>query len=322
MSKEDSLDKLIERLEAGYITREEFEVLKADLIASKRVPTHEEKIDKPKEDSSSSKSGMWKWIVGGLVLCAGGYVGFDMSLSLYNGKEIPSGSFTMGCTSGQGSRCAIHERPIHEVTISRGFVLMESEVTQALYQKVMGENPSHFKGMNRPVEDVSWFDAVNMANKLSVLEGLEECYVIDGKDVQWLNEDCTGWRLPTEAEWEYAARGGDYSHKYAGSNNVADVAWYGNNSQDKTRDVCEKTRNGYGLCDMSGNVYEWVWDKYGDYSSSPSVDPRGPTSGSRRLSRGGSWYGFTFDVLVSGRNTFDPAGTRRYLGFRLARTSP
>ena len=324
------------------------------------------------EDSSSSKGGMWKWAVGGLVLCVGGYVGFDIIQqsglqsrvdsissdaarfgfevpsgqlsesvveelenkvgtrrqevaavqSLYNGKEIPSGSFTMGCTSEQGSDCDSDERPTHKVTISRGFVLMESEVTQELYQKVMSGNPSRFKGSNRPVERVSWFDAVNMANKLSVLEGLDKCYSIDGKEVTWSNDDCTGWRLPTEAEWEYAARGGKYSHKYSGSNNVDKVAWLTGNSSNKTQNVCEKTRNGYGLCDMSGNVYEWVWDWKGAYSSSPSVDPRGPTSGSYRVGRGGSWVDYARNVRVASRSYFVPSFTYSYLGFRLARTSP
>ena len=183
-------------------------------------------------------------------------------------------------------------------------------------------NQSSFKGANRPVENESWFDAVNMANNLSVFEGLEKCYVINGEDVQWSNDDCTGWRLPTEAEWEYAARGGDYSQKYAGSNNVDDVAWYFSNSKNKTHDVCEKSRNGYGLCDMSGNVWEWVWDWKGSYDSSLSVDPRGPTSGSIRVTRGGSWSCYAQGVRVSHRDSYVPAFTYHTLGFRLARTSP
>ena len=289
-------------------------------------------MSKKEEEFSFSKSEMWKWGVIGLILCIGGYVGCDMNQqpdrnkrtglqSLYNTKEVSSGMFTTGCTNEQGEDCSSLERPAHKVTISRGFVLMESEVTQSLYEKVMGVNPSHFKGKDRPVERVSWFDAVQMANKLSVMEGLEECYSMNGKDVQWSNENCTGWRLPTEAEWEYAARGGEH-FKYAGSNNVDEVAWYGYDKVGiETHDVCGKTRNGYGLCDMSGNVWEWVWDRYGNYESSSLVDPQGPTNSSSRVVRGGSWADDVQYIRVSNRSKFEPTFTSNLLGFRLARTS-
>ena len=236
----------------------------------------------------------------------------------YDVKLIPAGTFTMGCTSEQGSDCDDDEKPTHQVTLTKDFYMMDSEVTQRLYQRVVGSNPSIFQGLERPVEQVSWFDAVKFANNLSSMEGLEQCYTISGDSVTWSKSDCTGWRLPTEAEWEYAARGGE-SYKYAGSNSVGAVAWY---YDGETHDVCGKTRNGYGLCDMSGNVWEWVWDWYDSYSDAPTVDPRVPTSGSIHVTRGGSWYSYAAQrVRVSIRYANDPTSTYNYLGFRLCRFS-
>ena len=233
---------------------------------------------------------------------------------------IPSGSFTMGCTSEQGNDCLLNENPTQHVALSTNFYLMKSEVTQDVYEYVMGNNPSAFSGSNRPVENVSWFDAVEFANALSVWQGLEECYSFNGGTIHWSNSDCSGWRLPTEAEWEYAARGGQ-SFKYAGSNSANDVAWYDDNSNEETHDVCGKQSNGYGLCDMSGNVWEWVWDWNASYINSPRVDPRGPISGSDRVLRGGGWHNFEQVVRVSRRNGYDPMYTLNYLGFRLARSN-
>ena len=196
---------------------------------------------------------------------------------------------------------------------------MENEVTQALYESVMGENPSKFKGSNRPVEMVSWYDAVNFCNKLSQMEKLDQCYTINGTDVSWSNKSCNGWRLPTEAEWEYAARGGQ-SYKYAGSNSVNEVAWYDDNSGNETHPVGQKKPNGFGLYDMSGNVYEWVWDWYGDYSSQGGTDLVGPNSGQARVYRGGSWGSGARSARVSDRFNGIPDGEYDYLGFRPGRT--
>ena len=250
----------------------------------------------------------------------------------YVARLTPSGTFSMGCpklwtwrkmidqkTLGLG--CYFDEKPTHKVILTKDFYMMESEVTQQLYQRVMGDNPSYFKGSNRPVEQVSWFDAVKFANKLSEMEGLEQCYTINGNTVTWSKKECTGWRLPTEAEWEYAARGGE-SYKYAGSNSVGDVAWYWENSGSKTHDVCGKSRNGYGLCDMSGNVWEWVWDYYGAYSSDSVLNPTGISSASSRVIRGGGWYTYPLYLRSAERYTYSPAGRNNRLGFRLSRISP
>ena len=191
----------------------------------------------------------------------------------------------------------------------------------------MGGNPSRFKGANRPVERVSWFDAVHFANKLSELEGLESCYTISRINLDWSNRSCRGWRLPTEAEWEYAARGSE-SYKYAGSSSVDSVAWYNDNSGSKTHNVCGKPKNGYGLCDMSGNVYEWVWDwydkdksLYGSHADRGTVrDPYGANSGSNRVGRGGSWGNDARGARVSLRKDGSPGSEGNGLGFRLGRT--
>ena len=243
----------------------------------------------------------------------------------------------MGCTREQGEDCALlYEKPAHSVTLTRSFYMMKSEVTQGLYKKLMGKNPSGFKkcGENCPVEDVSWYDAVRFANKLSEKEGLEKCYSItksridkskvnsynsgESASVVFKGLDCTGWRLPTEAEWEYAARGGEVT-KYAGSNNVDSVAWYYENSGLKTHAVCGKAKNGYGLCDMSGNVLEWVWDWWGDFNWDSKADPVGPNTGSHRVYRGGSWYYGARDAGVS-FPFFTPSSRNRGLGFRLSRS--
>ena len=229
---------------------------------------------------------------------------------------IPAGSFTMGCTPEQGSDCNSDEKITHNVQLTCPFALMKTEVTQGLYEKVMGENPSNFKGGNRPVENVSWYDAVRFANKLSEMEGRERCYEIDGTDVQWNNKDCTGWRLPTEAEWEYAARGSE-NYKYSGSDNVDEVGWYHENSGSETHPVGQKKANGFGLYDMSGNVYEWIWDWYGDYPRDSQTDPLGSPSGSSRVLRGGYWSNLKAGLRVSFRNSSVPTYRNEDLGFRL-----
>ena len=232
---------------------------------------------------------------------------------------IPKGDFMMGALEDDGDAWD-SEKPRHKVTLTRDFLIGKYPVTQALWESVMGSNPSRFKGASRPVEKVSWFDVVAFCNKLSELEGLEPAYSINGKNVT-CNWDAKGYRLPTEAEWEYSARGGEY-HKYAGSDNVDEVAWYDDNSEGETHPVGQKKPNGFGLYDMSGNVYEWVWDWYGDYSGQKGTDLVGADSGSYRVYRGGCWYGRARDARVSRRNGGDPTCRAGNLGFRLSRITP
>ncbi len=212
---------------------------------------------------------------------------------------VEGGTFTMGATSEQGRDAWDGEKPKHKVTLS-SFIIGKYEVTQALWEAVMGSNPSYFKGDNLPVEQVSWNDCQTFITKLNSLTGLN-------------------FRLPTEAEWEYAARGGNKSrgYKYAGSNNIDDVAWHTSNSSSKTHAVGTKQPNELGLYDMSGNVWEWCGDWYGDYSSSAQTNPTGATSGSDRVYRGGSWYGLARSCRVSNRSYNTPGTSSSNLGLRL-----
>jgi formylglycine-generating enzyme required for sulfatase activity len=236
---------------------------------------------------------------------------------------VPGGSFTMGSPANEVGRGV--DEVQHQVTLS-GFYISATEVTQAQYQAVMGNNPSEFKGDTLPVEHVSWNDAVAYCNTLSEKEGLSPTYTISGTNVSW-NRGANGYRLLTEAEWEFAARGGGAASNslavnavYAGSANLNDVAWYSGNSGNKTHPVGQKAANGLGLYDMSGNVWEWCWDWYGGYSSGSQSDPLGPASGSNRVIRGGSWRRDATFVRSANRDIFIPA--YRYddfIGFRVLR---
>lgn len=214
--------------------------------------------------------------------------------------RVEGGTFTMGATSEQGSDADSDEKPAHQVTLS-SYYIGETEVTQALWEAVMGKNPSGFKGSNLPVEQVSWEDCQVFIRELNAITGKRFC-------------------LPTEAEWEFAARGGNRGNgsKYSGSSSVERVAWYTDNSGSKTHDVKTKAANELGIYDMSGNVYEWCQDWYGSYSVSAQTNPTGASSGSRRVCRGGSWYSNAGSCRVSFRDYYTPDFRDYGLGLRLA----
>jgi formylglycine-generating enzyme required for sulfatase activity len=237
---------------------------------------------------------------------------------------VPSGWYSVGCTRGQAD-CFNDERPPRSVHLTRPVAAGRFEVTQGLYTLVMGANPSHFSacGPECPVESLNWTEAVQFANALSRRHGLEECYVINGDQVTWpKGPSCLGWRLPTEAEWEVAAAGG-LDTLYAGGDQLGAVGWYGHNSGGTTHPVGQNAPNGYGLYDMSGNVWEWVWDWYASdaYAKGAATDPAGPASGSNRVARGGSWFLDPQYARVAFRSNGAPGFRSSNLGVRLLRTA-
>ena len=230
----------------------------------------------------------------------------------------------MGSPLAEGGRGADEE--LHRVALTRGFCVMETEVTQAMYKagapKDADKEPSQFGecGENCPVEKVSWLDAVSYANRVSKKEGLSAAYEISGDTVR-LVEGSSGYRLLTEAEWEAAARGREL-HVYSGSSSADSVGWTSSNSGSKSHPVKQLSANGYGLYDMTGNVSEWTWDCYaGSYGSGVQTDPHGPVSGSRRVLRGGSWRYTPASARVAFRSWSAPSLRYDYFGFRLARTA-
>jgi formylglycine-generating enzyme required for sulfatase activity len=217
---------------------------------------------------------------------------------------ISPGTFTMG--SGDGDkRASRNEKPAHQVRISKPFYLGKYEVSQAQWEAVMGNNPSNFKGRSNPVEMVSWDNVQEFINRLNKQEGHNS------------------YRLPTEAEWEYAARAGTTGVYSFGDDagSLGQYAWWYGNSGDKTHPVGQKQPNAWGLYDMHGNVWEWVQDWYGEnyYSSSPSTDPKGPPSGSHRVLRGAGWSDYYAEYCRSAiRRSTTPVSRFSNNGFRVA----
>lgn len=215
-------------------------------------------------------------------------------------KMIPveGGTFTMGATPEQQSPYS-DEEPAHQVTLS-SYAIGETEVTQALWTAVMANNPSYFRGDDLPVEKVSWNDCQTFISKLNQLTGKK-------------------FRLPTEAEWEFAARGGNKSTacQYSGNNNIGDVTWYYNNGSSKTHPVKTKQPNELGIYDMSGNVCEWCQDWYARYPSDSQTDPVGPSEGSSRVNRGGSWGAGAWYCRTAAREHDSPNECYYTLGLRL-----
>ena len=228
----------------------------------------------------------------------------DISIPVKNGisidmVKVDAGSFMMGATSEMQNPYG-DETPVHQVILTNDYYMGKYEVTQALWQAVMGNNPSKFKGDNLPVESVSWKDCQKFISKLNKKTGRK-------------------FRLPPEAEWEYAARGGKKSrgYQYSGSSNISDVAWYAGNSSNKTHPVGTKQANELGLYDLSGNVWEWCQDCHGSYVSSSQTNPIGANSGSKRVSRGGSWYYNARCCRSSYRYCDAPDYRFNYIGLRL-----
>ena len=252
--------------------------------------------------------------------------------------KIDGGTFEMGSTDGDSN-----ERPVHNVTLS-SYLICDHEVTQAEYETYCTyggpyqPSETYGKGNNNPVYYVNWYDAIVYCNVRSMKEGLTPCYKLEEEtdpkkfcgpstsNDSWNGIECdftkNGYRLPTEAEWEIAARGGLTGNVWAGTateSELDDYAWFTTNSENKTHEVKKKQPNGYGLYDMSGNVWEWCWDWYDNYETN-QTDPTGPaTAGSYRVYRGGSWINSATNCRASYRSYGWPY-RRSHLGFRLARS--
>ncbi len=240
---------------------------------------------------------------------------------------VEGGTFQMGFNKGD-----FFEKPVHQVTLG-SFYISPYEVTQGLWQQVMRKNISHQRAMKNPpgrikgegysypIYYVSWYDAVEFCNELSRLNGLEPCYSGEGENIR-CNFEANGYRLPTEAEWEYAARGGIRSggNQYAGSRFIDKIAWYQNNSSVRTNEVGLLDPNELGLYDMSGNVNEWVWDSFCLYKALSAVDPVVSDCMDYRVYRGGSWSHSAEYSRVTYRMGDVPETRLNNLGFRIARS--
>lgn len=235
---------------------------------------------------------------------------------------IPGGTFRMGSPENEEGRDA-DEGPVHEVRLSP-FECMRLPVTRRLYRQITGMDPSEPKGDvdDRPVSNVSWLDAVAFCNQLSRRQGLTPCYRINGNDVTW-HRAATGYRLLTEAEWEYACRAGSTTRWSFGDDeaSLGEHAWFSSNSSGQPHPAGQKRPNSWGLHDMHGNVFEWCWGWFGPYSAAAASDPSGPQSGAGRVLRGGAFDGPPRFLRSAVRNWFQPEIRNTYIGFRCARGS-
>jgi len=230
--------------------------------------------------------------------------------------NVPGGTFKMGAAGGWEN-----EKPTHHVSL-QNFYMSKYEITQELFENVMGFNPADQErgwGAHFPVNNVSWYDAVQFCNKLSSRNDLDPAYNINGTSVSF-NESANGFRLPTEAEWEFAASGGNRSRSYvySGSNEPGYVGWYSDTSELQCREVGGKYRNELFLYDMSGNVKEWCWDWYEPYTQFSQTDPAGPESGVYKILRGGSWWEPFSSMRVAAREYNKPENSSYLIGFRIA----
>ncbi len=234
--------------------------------------------------------------------------------------RIPAGSFMMGSPPLERGRG--EDEAQHPVTLSSDFLIAARELTRAQWTAVMGTEPGSFRGgADLPVENVSWLDALRFCNELSARARLERAYTIVGTSARW-NRNANGYRLPTEAEWEYACRGGTTTHFWPGDRDgvLRRAGWFSENSAKQTHEVGGKAANPWGLHDVHGNVWEWCWDLYGDYLSEPVVDPAGPSSGGARAIRGGGWNTVARQCRSASRHHYDPDNYCYIIGFRVARS--
>ena len=246
---------------------------------------------------------------------------------------IPGATYVMGTQFLDRSE---YERPRHQVSLAP-LLIGKTEVSQALWQEVMGFNPSVRTDSRQPVTNVSWYQVLEFCNLLSQRDGLSPCYSInkgfpDANNVSDFdslrysvscNWDASGYRLPTEAEWEYAAKCGDNYNKlkFSGSNRINEVAWYLANSGDRVQACGQKKANAFGLYDMSGNVFEWCWDYWGPYSKEAVIHPKGAKSGAYRVIRGGSWQSEPDLCNSTYRGGNAAADSSKDLGFRIVRSA-
>ena len=261
--------------------------------------------------------------------------------------RIAPGAFTMGQNHGMPDWLPVPER---QVTLTRGFYMSAHPVTQDQFYAVMGANPSHFSGNpahgetpgRRPVENVNWYHAIAFANRLSILQGLEPAYSIAGmsnadadawlfgnvptsRNATWdavtVNWNANGFRLPTEAEWEFAARAGTTTEWSFGGNavNFGCYEWYSGNAGNMTCEVGRRRPNPWGLYDIHGNVWEWVYDRFGTYPNTAQTNPAGPAAGDDRMARGGCWRGTPAFARSATRSNGYPDGRDPRFGFRVVR---
>ena len=251
--------------------------------------------------------------------------GGEVTLSLDDGPLVGVAVLMCGSPADETGRQA--DETLHPVVLTRDVIAAPHEVTQAEWTALMDNNPSRFSGDDRPVESITWYEAVAYCNRLSERDGLTPAYTVDGPYVTW-NRDADGWRLPTEAEWEYLCRAGAATALCNGAlaeeqcgldANLDAVGWYCGNAPDGTRAVAQKQPNAWGLYDMHGNVREWCWDWYGPYPEQPVLDPAGPPAGFRRVIRGGSWHYFARECRSAARGAFYPDSADDFVGLRPVR---
>ena len=235
--------------------------------------------------------------------------------------RIPGGVFRMGSPADETGRSE-DEGPVHAVRVS-AFEMMRVPVTRRLYQEIMQPDAPISDADERPMTEVSWFDALQFCNRLSEYQGCTPCYRIDGNNVQW-DQHAQGYRLPTEAEWEYACRAGTQSRFFCGDDDrtLDRYAWYDANSQGAAQPVGRKAPNPWGLFDMHGNVWEWCWDWYGPYDEHQQTDPTGPPEGHFRVVRGGSFGSRPGACAPPDRGYVRPEIRLRLGGFRCVRVPP